>query len=80
MKAEKALKGKGFGADLVPVPREISSDCGVAIEILDQLKEEVVHLFCEQGVPPVDCYNRIEKGKYEKGVLNLVNERREGGP
>jgi hypothetical protein len=33
MRAEKLLKGKGMKIDLIPVPREISSDCGVAIEL-----------------------------------------------
>jgi len=32
MRAEKILKGKGIKVDLIPVPREINSDCGVAVE------------------------------------------------
>ena len=31
MKAESELKGKGKAIDLIPVPKEISSDCGMAI-------------------------------------------------
>jgi len=33
MKAEKLLEGQGVKIDLIPMPREISSDCGVAIEL-----------------------------------------------
>jgi hypothetical protein len=31
MKAEKALGQKGLAVKLVPTPRELSSDCGVAL-------------------------------------------------
>ncbi len=31
LKAEKALKNQGCAFDLVPVPRDLSSDCGVCI-------------------------------------------------
>ena len=44
MKAEKLLKGKGIKIDLIPVPREISSDCGVAIELSADSEEEAFHL------------------------------------
>ncbi len=33
MRAEKVLKEKGIAVDLIPVPREINSDCGVAVEL-----------------------------------------------
>ncbi|WP_457755511.1 DUF3343 domain-containing protein, partial [Thermodesulfatator indicus] len=33
LKAEKILKKEGVNLDLVPVPKEISSDCGMALEI-----------------------------------------------
>ena len=31
LKAEKTLKGRGCAFELVPVPRTLSSDCGVCI-------------------------------------------------
>ncbi len=31
LKAEKALKDQGCAFELVPVPRDLSSDCGVCI-------------------------------------------------
>lgn len=33
MRAEKALKQAGLWCDLVPTPRQLSSDCGMAIEL-----------------------------------------------
>jgi hypothetical protein len=32
IRAEKALKKTGIWCDLVPTPREISSDCGMSVE------------------------------------------------
>ena len=32
MQAEKALKSGGLGVEIIPVPRTLSSDCGMAIE------------------------------------------------
>ena len=32
IKAEKLLLERGFTCDLVPTPRELSSDCGMSIE------------------------------------------------
>ncbi len=31
LKAEKILKKEGISCELIPVPREISSDCGMAL-------------------------------------------------
>jgi hypothetical protein len=33
LKAEKTLKAAGLPFDLIPVPREINSDCGMAVEV-----------------------------------------------
>jgi hypothetical protein len=34
LKAEKILQGKGIPYKLIPVPRHISSDCGVCLRVL----------------------------------------------
>ena len=34
LKAEKVLKATGFVIKLIPVPRQISSDCGVCLRFL----------------------------------------------
>ena len=71
MRAEKVLKGKGMEVDLIPVPREISSDCGVAVELPLGLREEVLHLFEENGISIVKCYTRDRRGKLGKGDGNI---------
>ena len=66
MRAEKLLKERGVRADLIPVPREISSDCGVAIEISLESKEEALGLIERGGISSVECYQRIEGGPFAK--------------
>jgi hypothetical protein len=41
---EKLLQGKGIPCKLIPVPRQISSDCGVCVRILRSDVEAVRHV------------------------------------
>lgn len=45
LKAEKALKGRGCVFELVPVPRALSSDCGVCIKARELSPDTVRLLF-----------------------------------
>ena len=67
MKAEKILKGRGYRVDLIPMPREISSDCGVAVELPFELHEEVLIFLKESGLPILVSYAK-RHGRYEKVV------------
>lgn len=53
MKAEKILRAGGFDVTLIPTPREISSDCGVAIELNSDQPDRVQSLLQEHGLVPV---------------------------
>ncbi|MDI9570890.1 MAG: DUF3343 domain-containing protein [Pseudomonadota bacterium] len=44
LKAEKLLKAAGMPHKLIPVPRHISSDCGVCLRIAKAQRSEVVAL------------------------------------
>jgi hypothetical protein len=66
MKADKLLKRKGIKIDLIPVPREISSDCGVAIELSGDSEAEALLILRENRISVADCYTRDLKGKFEK--------------
>ncbi len=66
IKAEKLLKGKGIKIDLIPVPREISSDCGVAIELSEDSETEALSILKENRVSVMDCYVRNLSGGFEK--------------
>ncbi len=41
MKAERILKEKKIPIKLIPVPKSISSDCGVCIRFVPELRAEV---------------------------------------
>ncbi|MBP6940689.1 MAG: DUF3343 domain-containing protein [Syntrophorhabdaceae bacterium] len=51
LKAEKALKGRDVAIELVPVPRNLSSDCGMCIKLNGDL----------EGIMP--CMHGIEIDK-----------------
>jgi hypothetical protein len=72
MKAEKLLKKEGLKIDLIPMPREVSSDCGIAIELPLGLKREALGFLEEHRLSISACYVK-KHGKYEKG-----EERRNG--
>jgi hypothetical protein len=66
MKAEKLLKERGIKIDLIPVPREISSDCGVAIELSGDTETEALSILAESRISVLECYTRNSSGKFEK--------------
>jgi Putative Se/S carrier protein-like len=41
LQAEKRLKGKGVTIKLIPVPRQLSSDCGVCLRFRSDDEAEV---------------------------------------
>ena len=50
LKAEKALQRAGVSCKLIPVPRHISSDCGVCIRIRRADREKVLEILEGAGV------------------------------
>lgn len=49
-KAEKALKRRGIEVKIVPVPRELSSDCGISVSIAAQEREQARQILDDAGV------------------------------
>ena len=43
LRAEKNLKERGFDFELMPIPRNLSSDCGSCIRLYDELDEVLRH-------------------------------------
>jgi hypothetical protein len=66
MRAEKILKEKGIPTDLIPVPKEINSDCGVAVEVDLELGEEAMRVFEENKLSIVECYVKNSLGSFEQ--------------
>lgn len=45
MKAEKILKSKNIPYKIIPVPRNISTDCGVCIRFLPEYRKRIMDEF-----------------------------------
>ena len=65
MKAEKLLKERRLPILLIPAPRALTSDCGLAIRYGAADRDEVEKLLAEAGVAPEEIY--LKQGeKYQK--------------
>ena len=53
LKAEKRLKEYGLSFELMPIPRNLSSDCGSCIRLYDSLEEAMC---CIEGIAPERCF------------------------
>jgi len=61
MEAEKVLKLGGADILLIPVPRQLSSDCGLAIRIPVAEQGRVDALLAEKGLKPAEIYVRKDE-------------------
>jgi diphthamide biosynthesis methyltransferase len=50
IRAEKLAKEKGFAVKLIPVPRHLSSDCGVCLRFSWEQKKEIEEILNLAGV------------------------------
>jgi hypothetical protein len=64
LKAEQLLKSANIVHDVVPVPREISSDCGMAIEYGQQDTEKITGIFQKAGIDIARIYEKNADGTY----------------
>jgi hypothetical protein len=65
IKGEKILKREGLTIDVIPVPRAISSDCGMALEFSYQDRDRVEQLLADEGVVVVGLF-RLQEGQYSR--------------
>lgn len=72
LECEKTLKELDFKFQLIPVPREISSSCGLAVrfapELLQEFKETV-----SKYLLSVDEIHTLKEKQNKKSLLNLLN-------
>jgi hypothetical protein len=59
--AERRLRGIGTQIDVVPVPKELSSNCGVALEVVQKDLEAIADLLERESLKPQGVY--IKHGK-----------------
>ncbi len=51
IRAEKLAKENGLNVKLIPVPRQLSSDCGVCLRISWEQKNRIEEILAQAGVP-----------------------------
>jgi len=69
LSAEKRLKGGGVRLRLIPVPRSLTSDCGLAIRVpLDQ-RERAREILSRARLLPVSVHLPRGGGEYDPVVL-----------
>ena len=55
-KAERAIRTAGIDCKVVTKPRDISSDCGLAIKVTDGDEERVASLMHDAGIKSVGVW------------------------
>lgn len=58
MEAERLLKDKQLKILLIPAPRALAADCGLAIRYAEEIRVEVEAVLAEAGLLPRDLYRK----------------------
>jgi hypothetical protein len=58
LKAEKILKEAGVDFLLIPVPRQLTADCGLALRFAPQAGTALLGILADAGLTPVELYQR----------------------
>jgi hypothetical protein len=58
IRAEKVLERAGFRIKMIPTPRQLSSDCGMALRF-DRSEEEPVTAALEEKKVPINGVHRV---------------------
>lgn len=64
MKAERVLKDVGASILLIPVPRQLSSDCGLAIRVASAELTDVLQILREAKLEPQETYRKATDGYF----------------
>ncbi len=65
MRAEKLLKQAGLDVRLVPVPRQLSSDCGLSLAIHGRDRQAADAVLVREGCRPEEVFAR-EGDRYRR--------------
>jgi hypothetical protein len=72
MKAENILKKRGLTILLIPAPRALSSDCGLAIRYNSNLHNSVLQALTSEKLLPASIYRKDSETHYEP-IWSLEN-------
>ena len=62
LKAEKILKKAGVDFLLIPVPRQLTSDCGLALRFAPETREKLLEILVTEELAPVELHQRKDGG------------------
>ncbi len=65
LSAEKHLKRAGVAMRLVPVPRSLTSDCGLAIRLTAAARDRARDVLTEAGLLPFSVHILRQEGGYD---------------
>lgn len=58
MEAEKLLKGRRLAILLIPAPRALAADCGLAIRYGEEVRQEVEAVLTQAGLMPRESFRK----------------------
>ncbi len=58
MEAERLLKDRGLKILLIPAPRTLAADCGLAIRYAEDVRPQVEAVLADAGLLPRDLYKK----------------------
>ena len=62
MKAEKVLKREGVAMLLIPVPRQLTSDCGLAIRYAEDDRANIEEILNREDLFPMERFRKGDDG------------------
>lgn len=65
MKAESILKRSGLAILLIPAPRALSTDCGLAIRYNSDLYDNVLQVLTSESLLPTIIYRKMSNSLYD---------------
>ena len=65
MKAEDVLKKLGLPILLIPAPRALSTDCGLALRFRDEEHDSIMLALAREKLLPAFVCRRVSGGGYE---------------
>lgn len=71
LKAEQLCKEWRLAHDLVPVPRRIASDCGMALAFQGADLEKLAGLLSDASLPSPRLFCRTDNGEYQALARDL---------
>ncbi|WP_258359160.1 DUF3343 domain-containing protein [Moorella sulfitireducens (nom. illeg.)] len=77
LKAEKIVQGAGLQGRLIPMPREVSSLCGLALELEPGISGRALDLLLAAGVKP-DKEVKVLKDRGRLLVIEVITGNKTG--